>query len=103
MASDIFAMPSRIESFGLVVMEAMAAGLPVIISGRVGARDIITSGLNGLILPDHPNSSDMAEALSLLMDPGRRKEIGENAKKESLKHNWDSVVHKMAQLYKSPI
>jgi UDP-glucose:(heptosyl)LPS alpha-1,3-glucosyltransferase len=103
MASDIFAMPSRYEAFGLVVMEAMAAGLPVIISGRVGARDIITSGLNGLILPDHPNFSDMAEALSLLMDPGRRKKMGENAKKKALKHNWDSVVHKMAQLYKTLI
>lgn len=99
MACDIFAMPSKYETFGLVVLEAMAAGLPVIISGRVGARDIITSGHNGLILPDHPNASDMTEALSLLLDPAKRNKLGENAQKEALKHNWDSVVQKMVQLY----
>ena len=99
MACDIFAMPSKYETFGLVVLEAMAAGLPVIISGRVGARDIITSGHNGLILPDHPNASDMTEALTLLLDPAKRNKLGENAQKEALKHNWDSVVQKMVQLY----
>ena len=99
LASDIFAMPSLFESFGLAVLEAMAAGLPVIISGRVGARDIVHSGSSGLILPETPTPSDMTEALSHLMEPARRKKMGERAKESALEHDWTRVAHQVAQIY----
>ena len=99
LASDIFAMPSLFESFGLAVLEAMAAGLPVIISGRVGARDIVHSASSGLILPETPTPSDMTEALSHLMEPARRKKMGERAKQSALKHDWTKVAHQVAQIY----
>ena len=99
LASDIFAMPSLFESFGLAVLEAMAAGLPVIISGRVGARDIVHSASSGLILPETPTPPDMTEALSHLMEPARRKKMGERAKQSALKHDWTKVAHQVAQIY----
>jgi len=47
LSGDLFAMPSRFDTFGMVVLEAMAAGLPVLISGSVGARDVVREGENG--------------------------------------------------------
>ncbi|MFC1824345.1 glycosyltransferase family 4 protein [Thermodesulfobacteriota bacterium] len=99
LASDIFAMPSVYDTFGLVVLEAMAAGLPVIISQRVGAKDLIESGENGFVLPDTPTSFDMANAISLLMEARRRKQVGEKARQAVQKHDWAGVTQKVAELY----
>ena len=52
LAGDLFAMLSRFDTFGMVVLEAMAAGLPVLISGTVGARDIVREGENGFVVED---------------------------------------------------
>jgi UDP-glucose:(heptosyl)LPS alpha-1,3-glucosyltransferase len=48
-AADAFALLSEFDTFGMVVLEAMAAGLPVIVSDRMGARDIVTDGVNGFV------------------------------------------------------
>lgn len=49
--ADVFVLPSVIEGFGLVVLEAMRAGLPVIITSAVGAKDFVTDGVEGWIVP----------------------------------------------------
>ena len=49
--ADCFVLPSRHDSFGLVVIEAMAVGLPVIISNNVGAREMIVEGSHGWVVP----------------------------------------------------
>ena len=49
-AADLYAMLSRFDTFGMVVLEAMAAALPVLVSDRVGAKDLVREGVNGSIL-----------------------------------------------------
>lgn len=49
--ADVFVLPSLEEGFGLVVLEAMRAGLPVIITSEVGAKDFVTDGVEGFIVP----------------------------------------------------
>jgi glycosyltransferase involved in cell wall biosynthesis len=62
LASNIFAMLSRCDTFGLTVLEAMAASLPVIISEHVGAKDIIRHGKNGFVVGNEMNPDEIAHA-----------------------------------------
>jgi UDP-glucose:(heptosyl)LPS alpha-1,3-glucosyltransferase len=99
LAADILAMPSRFDTFGLVVLEAMMAGLPVIISRRVGARDLVDSGVQGFVLAEEPSVSDMSEKLRFLMDRENRKKMGESARQVALRHTWEKTADQMADLY----
>jgi UDP-glucose:(heptosyl)LPS alpha-1,3-glucosyltransferase len=102
-ACDIFVMPSRMDTFGLVVLEAMAAGLPVVISSTVGASDIVIHGETGLILPKNPSARDMAASLIRLMRLEVRQSMGEAARKVAANHDWDKVAARMAEIYRSLI
>jgi UDP-glucose:(heptosyl)LPS alpha-1,3-glucosyltransferase len=103
LASDVFVMPSRMDTFGLVVLEAMAAGLPVVISANVGAADLVTHGGSGFILPDNPTAQDMSASLIRLMNPEQRRSMGEAARQIAGNHDWDKVADKMAKIYRSLI
>jgi phosphatidylinositol alpha-1,6-mannosyltransferase len=72
----VFAMPSRNEGFGLVYLEAMAAGLPCIGSTEDAAGEIIENGKSGFLV-EQDNPADLADRLvGLLKDPARRREMG---------------------------
>jgi glycosyltransferase involved in cell wall biosynthesis len=73
---DVFALPSRGEGFGLVFLEAMAHGKPVIGGAHGGIPDIVEDGVTGLLVP-HGDAGRLAEALeSLFNDPSRAREMG---------------------------
>jgi len=99
LASDIFAMPSRFDTFGLAVLEAMMAGLPVIITQRVGARDLVNSGVQGFVLSEDPSPGDVAEKLAVLMDKENRRRMGENARELALQHTWNRTVDQVEEIY----
>jgi len=101
LASDIFIMPSLYDTFGIVVLEAMLARLPVIVSDTVGAKDIIDHGTNGYILPKDPEPADVINAVLPLLDNGKRKEMGENGKKRAQEHSWDLMAEKIMAAYKT--
>ena len=103
LASDLFVMPSRMDTFGLVVLEAMAAGLPVVISSNVGAADLVIHGGTGFILPDNPTAQDMTASLIRLMNPELRRSMGEAARQVARNHDWDKVADKMAKIYRTLI
>ena len=66
-AADVFVLPSRHDGWGVVVNEALGAGLPIIVSDRVGARDLVEDGLNGLVTSAGDMSS-LATALETLAE-----------------------------------
>ena len=103
LASDIFAMPSRFDTFGLAVLEAMMAGLPVLITQRVGARDLVEPGVHGFILKEEPSPMDVTEKLALFMKKENRLKMGENAKKLAMQYTWEKRSAHVANLYKSLI
>jgi UDP-glucose:(heptosyl)LPS alpha-1,3-glucosyltransferase len=101
LASDIFAMPSAFDTFGLAVLEAMAAGLPVIITRTVGARDLIDPGVHGFVLSKNPSPTDFTTVLDILMERETRMKMGQNSMQTALKHDWDTVANKVANIYLS--
>ena len=73
---DVFARPSRGEGFGLVFLEAMACGKPVIGGAHGGIPEIVEDGVTGLLVP-HGNAERLAQALESLLDnPSRAREMG---------------------------
>ena len=76
----LFVSAARSEPFGLAIVEAMAAGLPVVAAASEGALEIIEDGTNGRLVPtDHPEA--LAQAITdLLDDPAERSRLGNNAR-----------------------
>lgn len=100
-AGDVLVMPSRMDTFGLVVLEAMAAGLPVILTRRVGAIDVVEGSGCGFVLDADPAPQTLAEAISQLADAGRRTQMGRLARATALSHDWEAVAAKLMRLYDS--
>ena len=90
-AADVFALPTVYEPFGLVIVEAMASGLPVVASRLAGASEAITPGVNGLLLDDPHDVAELAAALARLLDPALRASVGEAAAASVDPYRWDSV------------
>ena len=98
--ADIFCLPSVEEGFGMVVTEAMACGLPPVVTERVGASDTIVPGENGLIVA-HGDETALAEALaSLVSDPELRRAMGAAARNRVMTGcSWDDYVDRVVAAY----
>ncbi|MGB7537161.1 MAG: glycosyltransferase family 4 protein [Anaerolineales bacterium] len=79
-AADVFLYPSIYEGFGRVLVEAGAAGLPVVASATAGARDIVDDGDTGYLVPVEDASALARRACSLLSDPAARRKMGAAAR-----------------------
>lgn len=90
--SSLYLMTSYTESFGLVLIEAMSHGIPVIaFSCAEGAKELINNGVNGYLI-NNRNEHEMADrAVKLLNNPDKLKELGENARTTALKYSKDEV------------
>jgi len=98
-ASDIFVLPSLSEAFGVVNLEAMACGLPIIATRVDGIPDVVKDRENGfLVEPESPNQ--IAEKiLYLLSNDNVRKTISQNNIKESNKYSWENIIEKIEKIY----
>ena len=86
--ADIFCLPSIEEGFGMVILQAMAAGLPVIASDVTGGLEVIRDGEDGILVPAG-NSDKLAEGLEFLIaNPDIRLRMG-NAAREKTLQGWD--------------
>ena len=99
LAGDMYIMLSAFDTFGMVVLEAMAAGLPVIISANVGAKDVVHQGVNGFIIENPSDGDDIAAKIKCLMDKNTRTDMSRAALATAAQNTWDSAVAKYSQLY----
>lgn len=99
--ADVFALPSYSENFGVAVVEAMAAGLPVVISDQIGIHPAITQGGAGLVASCSIES--LTEALlNMLADPAAARVMGEHGRRVALAQFSIPVVsQKLLSLYQS--
>ena len=99
-AADIFVAPAvGGESFGIVLVEAMAAGLPVLASDIPGYREVTRHGVEGLLVP--PNDAELLAAAMrrLLDDPGYARSLGDNGSVRARDFDWETIVHQLEDVY----
>jgi UDP-glucose:(heptosyl)LPS alpha-1,3-glucosyltransferase len=103
-AADAYVGPSRHDSFAHPTAEAMACGLPVITSLNNGGSEIITDGVDGLILPDATDSERLARLLGrLYQDSELRRTLGANAVHRARQLTWDRQAEQLRQLFQEAL
>ncbi|MEO1670833.1 MAG: glycosyltransferase [Cyanobacteria bacterium J06631_2] len=100
-SADAFVFPSRTETLGLVLLEAMAAGCPVVAARSGGIPDIVTDGVNGYLFePDDPDGAITATK-SLLEATQAREELRLNARNEAEQWGWAAATQQLQKYYRS--
>jgi len=99
LASDLFVMLSKFDTFGMVVLEAMAARLPVVLSANVGAKDLVEEGANGFVLPDGRDADAAAGKILLLLDENRRAAMGEAGFRTASTCSWERLAEEVGKVY----
>ncbi len=99
-SADIFCSPATgAESFGIVLLEAMSAGKPVVASDIEGFRGVMTHGEQGLLVPKK-DSNALAEALGMLArDPELRRKLGGNGNRLAKEYRWEVVAGRVEAYY----
>jgi glycosyltransferase involved in cell wall biosynthesis len=98
--ADVFVIPSLYEPFGIVALEGMASGVPLVASGVGGLAEIITHDETGvLVYPDNPES--LAWGINrVLTDPGYAQWLRENALEHvTTAYNWDAIAATTSTVY----
>lgn len=98
-AADVFLYPSTYDTFGMVVSEAMATGVPVVVGRDIGAAELIENGRNGfLIRPSEPD--DLRAALQrLLVEPVLARAVGDAGRATAQAQSWDACARATEQVY----
>lgn len=98
--SSVFVLPSRFEGFGLVLIEAMACGLPVIaFDCENGPRSIITDGVDGFLIPPFDIEAYVDKVLLLIQNEALRKLMGENARKTAAQYDIEIIGQQWKKMF----
>jgi glycosyltransferase involved in cell wall biosynthesis len=93
-SADIFVFPSTTDTFGNVILEAQACGLPVIVSDSGGPKELVEDGMNGLITRSR-DVDDFTQAIrSLIADAALRERMGNAARKSVIDRSWPNAFRK---------
>jgi UDP-glucose:(heptosyl)LPS alpha-1,3-glucosyltransferase len=99
-AADGLLLPSPYDAFAMVVTEAMACGLPVVVSREAGASELIDHGKNGLLLNDAADDLELAEHMSALQnEPDLAARLGKAARLTAEGLSWDTVAAETMRVY----
>ncbi len=101
--ADLFVLPSLFDSFPIVLLEAMAAGLPVVATSVGGIPEVVEDGRTGLLVePGNPQA--LSAALERLAQaPSVRKEMGRRGRERARLFSWEQIVLRTRQVYEDAI
>jgi glycosyltransferase involved in cell wall biosynthesis len=100
---DCLVLPSRLESFGLAVVEALAAGIPAIVTPKVGAAEAITAGKNGWIVPMASAVALSRQMSSCCAEPNRAREMRPDCITSVARHQWIDYRKRMLSIIESVV
>jgi D-inositol-3-phosphate glycosyltransferase len=98
-AADVLIMPSHYESFGMVALEAMACGTPVVASKVGGLAFLVVDGETGFVVPDNDPIA-LSEKLTLLLtNPELREQLGQQAAAYARHYAWENIVARLINTF----
>jgi glycosyltransferase involved in cell wall biosynthesis len=97
--AHVFALPSRHEPLGIAVMEAMAAGLPVVATAVGGVRELVTADVTGALVPPGDDLAMAAELVRLLKDSALRERLGVAGSEAVASRTMKAMVDRYYDLY----
>jgi glycosyltransferase involved in cell wall biosynthesis len=97
--ADVFVMPSLSEGFGIAVIEAMAAKVPVVASDTGGLLDVISDGINGLFVRAGDSQAIARAILFLYHNPQTAGSLRKNGFERAREYSWDSIALRIANIY----
>ncbi len=99
-SADVFVSPAtRSESFGMVLLEAMASGVPVVASRNEGYRYVVRDGENGLMCEPEDEVELAHKIIKVLTDDNLRRRLVENGLKTALRFKWDNIAREVGDYY----
>jgi glycosyltransferase involved in cell wall biosynthesis len=98
-SADVFTFPSALETFGLVVVEAMAAGLPVVASQVGGIPDVVQEGHTGYTFPIGDVDGLIAGVQEIVRDPAKLTQMGRAARAYAETQTWDHMMDEVIEIY----
>ena len=98
-AADVVVMPSHYESFGLVALEAMACGTPVIASRVGGLKYTVLHGVTGLHVSERDPMALAREIIRLILDQELRERLGRQARQVAQCYAWPSIADRIVRVY----
>ena len=99
-SSEVFVFPSTTETFGNVVLEAMAAGLPVVAAAAGGVKNLLIDGYNGLACRPRNHHEMAAAMLKLAQDHELRAKMGHQARQFAFGRSWDTILDDLLRSYR---
>ncbi len=99
-SADAFIFPSRTETLGLVLLEAMAAGCPVIAARSGGIPDIVTDGKNGYLFDPQDPQGAIAATHKLFAEPTANLALRHHARTEAERWGWKAATRQLQQYYR---
>lgn len=100
-SADAFVFPSRTETLGLVLLEAMAAGCPVVAARSGGIPDIVQDGVNGYLFDPEDPQGAIAATQQLLANHSQRETLRHNARREAERWGWPAATQQLENYYQS--
>ncbi|MCG9891185.1 MAG: glycosyltransferase family 1 protein [Thermosynechococcaceae cyanobacterium MS004] len=98
-SADAFVFPSRTETLGLVLLEAMAAGCPVVAAASGGIPDIVQNGVNGYLFDPQDKTGAVLATQRLLNHSEEREAFRRNARTEAERWSWSAATQQLQQYY----
>ena len=97
-AHDIFVFPSLVEGMPLTLLEAMAAGMPVVTTNTCGMSDVVEDEFNGLLVPT-ANAGSLAEAIERLCRSAElRKQLGQEGQRTARRYTWEQITKRLEKV-----
>jgi phosphatidylinositol alpha 1,6-mannosyltransferase len=99
-SADIFLNPSVTETFGIVTLEAMAAGLPTVCADATGSRSLVVPGETGFLVSPEAAAGYAQAVERLIRDPALRAAMGGGAHERSRRYTWEAVMEDLLEHYR---